>query len=56
MENKYWKLEPASMDYYYIPDAQEIAEMEEMESQQLKCEHKNFNFEDGCLDCGYYSK
>lgn len=55
MINKFWKLEPATIDNY-IPDEQEIAEMEELERLQEKCEHENFNKEDGCLDCGWYSK
>ena len=54
--NRFWKLEPVTPDPHYIPDDQEIAEIEEIEDLQNRCKHKNFNEEDGCLDCGYYSK
>lgn len=56
MNNRHWELMPATVDPHYIPDAQEIAEMEEVEWQQQECKHKNFNEEDGCLDCGFYAK
>ena len=50
-----WELTPVSVDSH-IPDAQEIAEMQAWEEEQDKCKHVNFNYEDGCLDCGHYSK
>ena len=56
MNNLFWELNPVKADRYYIPDAQEIAEMEEVEREQQKCKHENFNDEDGCLDCGFYAK
>jgi hypothetical protein len=56
MENIHWRLRPAEKDLYYIPDAQEIAEMQAIEDEQNKCKHKDFTEEDGCLDCGYYAK
>lgn len=52
----HWKLTPVPADPHYIPDAQEIAEMEEIEKLQQNCPHANFNLEDGCLDCGFYAK
>mgnify|MGYP001224000746 CR=1 FL=1 len=55
-KNRYWELGPATVDPHYIPDAQEIAEMEEVEREQQQCKHVNFNDEDGCLDCGFYAK
>lgn len=55
MKTIHWELKPAVADSY-IPDAQEIAEMAELEKMQSECKHENFNNEDGCLDCGYYSK
>jgi hypothetical protein len=54
--NNFWTLTPVVRDRNYIPDAQEIAEMEELEKQQQECRHTNFSLEDGCLDCGYYTK
>lgn len=56
MKNIHWELRPAKPDPYYIPDAEEIAEMEEIEKLMKECDHKNFNEEDGCPDCGFYSK
>ena len=56
MKTRFWELAPSKPDRYYIPDAQEIAEMEAWEELQEKCKHENFNNEDGCLDCGYYAK
>ncbi len=53
--NKNWQLTPVESSQY-IPDAQEIAELEAIEKKQKQCEHKNFDNEDGCLDCGHYSK
>lgn len=53
--SQFWTLEQATVDNY-IPDAQEIAEMEEWEKLMEECPHKNFSDEDGCLDCGYNSK
>jgi hypothetical protein len=52
----FWILQPATVDRYYIPDAQEIAEMEYHEKEMKECSHKNFSPEDGCLDCGFDSK
>lgn len=40
----------------YAPDPEEARQLEEIEKMQDECQHKNFNDEDGCLDCGYYSK
>lgn len=54
--NNFWRLEPTKSDLHYIPDAQEIAEMTELERMQEECQHRNFNDEDGCLDCGFYAK
>jgi len=54
--NRFWTLEPSKPDLHYIPDAQEIAEMAEIERMQDECQHRNFNHDDGCLDCGYYAK
>ena len=57
MNNKFWKLEPASKELYnYIPDEQELAELAYLKELQEQCPHENFNEEDGCLDCSYYSK
>lgn len=53
---QFWKLEPAIFDDGYIPDAQEIAEMEQLEQVQKECKHLNYSDEDGCLDCGFDSK
>jgi hypothetical protein len=54
--SQFWTLLPATIDEHYIPDAQEIAEMREHEKEMKECDHKKFSDEDGCLDCGYYSK
>jgi hypothetical protein len=57
MNNRFWKLEPASKELNnYIPDEQELAEWAYLEELQEQCKHENFNDEDGCLDCGYYTK
>jgi hypothetical protein len=56
MNNRHWELMPVTVDPHYIPDAQEIAEMAEVEREQQECKHKNFNDEDGCLDCGFGAK
>jgi hypothetical protein len=56
MKSIHWQLTPVIPIWYYIPDAQEIAEMQDLEELQEKCKHENFNEEDGCPDCGYYSK
>ena len=40
----------------YIPSNEEILELKEIEKRQKECKHTNFTDEDGCLDCGYYSK
>lgn len=53
--NKNWQIVPV-IPTNYIPDDQEIAEMNEIEDIQNSCKHENFNDEDGCPDCGYYSK
>lgn len=43
-------------DRDYVPDAQELAEYEEIEKLQAECKHPDFNSEDGCPDCGFYAK
>jgi len=55
-ESRHWQLTPASQEPHYIPDAQEIAEMQEVEELQRVCSHPNINSEDGCPDCGYDAK
>ena len=54
--SRFWELTPVMADPHYIPDAQEIAEMKAVEDAQKEYSHKNFDNEDGCLDCGYYVK
>ena len=34
----------------------EAAESDYIPSNEEECKHTNFTDEDGCLDCGYYSK
>lgn len=33
-----------------------LEEMQLLEKEQQMCNHPNFTDEDGCLDCGYYTK
>lgn len=54
--NPHWIVTPAPVDKHYIPDAQEITEMQAIEDMQNSCMHKTIDPEDGCLDCGYYAK
>lgn len=56
----HWELTPVVRDSTYIPDAQELAEMEEIEARR-ECKHENYDSlamaeGDGCPDCGYGSK
>jgi hypothetical protein len=41
----------------YIPDADELAQLAEIEEKQRTCTHPDgIDPEDGCLHCGHYAK